>query len=317
VPRPRVAMRKIRDVLRLSFGEELSRRQVSASLGVPFTTVSDHVGRALAAGLSWPLPDDLDDHALEQLLFPPPVPSSIARPVPNWSYVHRELRRKSVTLQLLWLEYREDHPDGYGYSQFANLYRTWKGRVDVVMRQVHRAGEKLFVDFPGEKIPIYDRRTGALTLNAELFVAVAGASNYLFAEAFASQELLYWVTAHTHAFEFMGGCHEIVVCDNLRSGVTRPHRYEPDVNATYQEMAAHYGVAIIPTRTYKPRDKTWATDCTSMLDDWDDVVPSGWCPAGGVKAERRKLRSVTLEDGSLIVRLGVKDPADLQSDRPP
>jgi hypothetical protein len=182
---------------------------------------------------------------------------------------------------------------------------------------VHRAGEKLFVDFPGEKIPIYDRRTGALTLNAELFVAVAGASNYLFAEAFASQELLYWVTAHTHAFEFMGGCHEIVVCDNLRSGVTRPHRYEPDVNATYQEMAAHYGVAIIPTRTYKPRDKTWATDCTSMLDDWDDVVPSGWCPAGGVKAERRKLRSVTLEDGSLIVRLGVKDPADLQSDRPP
>jgi transposase len=310
-------MRKIRDVLRLSFGEELSRRQVSASLGVPFTTVSDHVGRALAAGLSWPLPDDLDDHALEQLLFPPPVPSSIARPVPNWSYVHRELRRKSVTLQLLWLEYREDHPDGYGYSQFANLYRTWKGRVDVVMRQVHRAGEKLFVDFPGEKIPIYDRRTGALTLNAELFVAVAGASNYLFAEAFASQELLYWVTAHTHAFEFMGGCHEIVVCDNLRSGVTRPHRYEPDVNATYQEMAAHYGVAIIPTRTYKPRDKTWATDCTSMLDDWDDVVPSGWCPAGGVKAERRKLRSVTLEDGSLIVRLGVKDPADLQSDRPP
>jgi len=261
-------MRKIRDVLRLSFGEKLSRRQVSASLGIPFTTVSDHVGRALAAGLSWPLPEELDDHALEQLLFPPPVPSSVVRPAPDWSYVHRELRRKGVTLQLLWLEYREVHPDGYGYSQFANLYRTWKGRVDVVMRQVHRAGEKLFVDFPGQKIPIYDRHSGALTLNAELFVAVAGASNYLFAEAFPSQELLYWVTAHTHAFEFMGGCHEIVVCDNLRSGVTRPHRYEPDVNATFQEMAAHYGVAIIPTRTYKPRDKAKVEAGVLLAERW-------------------------------------------------
>ena len=205
--------------------------------------------------MSWPLPDELDDHTLEQLLFPPVVPKGIVRPTPDWKYVHVELRRKSVTLQLLWLEYREDHPDGYGYSQFANLYRAFRRQVDVVMRQEHRAGEKLFVDFPGQTIPIYDQRTGEVTLNAELFVAVAGASNYLYAEAFASQELLYWVTAHTHAFEFMGGCHEIVVCDNLRSGVTRPHRYEPDVNATFQEMAAHYGVAIIPTRTYKPRDK--------------------------------------------------------------
>jgi transposase len=261
-------MRKIRDVLRLSFGEKLSRRQVSASLGIPFTTVSDHVLRAKEAGLSWPLPDDLDDHGLEQLLFPAPVSSRVARPAPDWKYVDRELRRKGVTLQLLWLEYREAHPDGYGYSQFANLHRAWKKKVDVVMRQEHRAGEKLFVDFPGEKIPIYDRRTGALALEAELFVAVAGASNYLYAEAFASQELLYWVTGHTHAFEFMGGCHEIVVCDNLRSGVTRPHRYEPDVNATYQEMAAHYGVAIIPTRTYKPRDKAKVEAGVLLAERW-------------------------------------------------
>ncbi|MGP8223644.1 MAG: hypothetical protein ACLQQM_11605 [Acidimicrobiales bacterium] len=213
--RPRVAMRKIRDVLRLSFGEKLSRRQVSASLGIPVTTVSDHVMRAEAAGLSWPLPDELDDHALEQLLFPPVVPKGIVRPTPDWKYVHVELRRKSVTLQLLWLEYREDHPDGYGYSQFANLYRAFRRQVDVVMRQEHRAGEKLFVDFPGQTIPIYDRKSGEVTLHAELFVAVAGASNYLYAEAFASQELLYWVTAHTHAFEFMGGCHEIVVYENV------------------------------------------------------------------------------------------------------
>jgi len=177
VPRPRVAMRKIRDVLRLSFSEGLSRRQVSLSLGIPFTTVADHVARAKAAGLSWPLDDDLDDVALEQLLFPPVVPSNVARPAPDWPYVHRELRKKSVTLQLLWLEYREAHPEGYGYSQFANLYRLWRGHVDVVMRQTHRAGEKLFVDFPGQQIPIYDRRSGEVILMAELFVAVSGASN--------------------------------------------------------------------------------------------------------------------------------------------
>lgn len=261
-------MRKIRDVLRLTFGEDLSRRQVSASLGVPFTTISDYVARAISAGVSWPLPEDLDDHALEKLLFPPAAPSNVARPAPDWSYVHRELHRKGVTLQLLWLEYREVHPDGYGYSQFANLYRQWRGRVDVVMRQVHRAGEKLFVDFSGEKIPIYDRRSGEVSMRAELFVAVAGASSYLFAEALPSQELLHWVTAHTHAFEFMGGCHEIVVCDNLRSGVTRPHRYEPDVNATFQEMAAHYHVAVIPTRSYKPRDKAKVEAGVLLAERW-------------------------------------------------
>ena len=261
-------MRKIRDIIRLSFGEGLSRRQVSASLGIPFTTVSDHVLRAKEAGLSWPLADELDDHGLEQLLFPPPVPTGVVRPLPDWKYIDRELRRKGVTLQLLWLEYREVHPDGYGYSRFADLHREWKRRVDVVMRQEHRAGEKLFVDFSGEKIPIYDRRTGEVVLNAELFVAVAGASNYLYAEAFSSQELLYWVTGHTHAFEFMGGCHEIVVCDNLRSGVTRPHRYEPDVNATYQEMAAHYSIAIIPTRTYKPRDKAKVEAGVLLAERW-------------------------------------------------
>ncbi len=154
------------------------------------------------------------------------------------------------------------------------------------MRQEHRVGEKLFVDFSGEKIPIHDRRTGEVTLRAELFVAVAGASNYLFAEAFASQELLYWVSGHTHAFEFMGGCHEIVVCDNLKAGVTRPHRYEPDVSAAYQEMAAHHGIAIIPTRTYKLRDKACASDYSLLIrsgtkssrPSWQPVVNARNCP---------------------------------------
>jgi hypothetical protein len=143
VPRPRIAMRKIRDVIRLALGEGLSLRQVGLSLDLPFTTVGDHVRRAHAAGLSWPLPDELSDADLERLLFPPPAPSNVTRPMPDSAYIHRELRRKGVTLELLWLEYREVHPDGYGYTQFVHHYRTFKGQVDVVMRQVHRAGEKL------------------------------------------------------------------------------------------------------------------------------------------------------------------------------
>ena len=182
--------------------------------------------------------------------------------------MHTELRRKGVTLQLLWLEYREQNPDGYGYSQFANLYRQWRGQVDVTMRQAHTAGEKLFVDFPGDTVPIWDRRTGEIAMRAELFVAVMGASNWLYAEAFPSQELLYWVTAHVHCFEAMGGCPAIVVCDNLRSPASRPHRYEPDVNATFAEMAAHYAVAIIPARAYKPRDKAKAESGVLIAERW-------------------------------------------------
>jgi transposase len=261
-------MRKIREVLRLALGEELSRRQVSAASGVPLTTVNDYLSRAAAADLKWPLPDGLDDAGLEVLLYPPAVPSAVTRPAPDWQRVHTELRRKGVTLQLLWLEYREAHPDGYGYSQFANLYRAWRGQVDVTMRQSHKAGEKLFVDFPGDTIPVFDRAAGEVALRAELFVAVMGASNYLYAEAFSSQELMYWVTAHVHCFEAMAGCPAIVVCDNLRSAVSRPHRYEPDVNATFAEMAAHYGVAVIPARAYKPRDKAKAESGVLIAERW-------------------------------------------------
>jgi transposase len=261
-------MRKIRDLLRLRFEEHLSIRDVSASLQMPFTTVTDHLRRAKAAGLSWPLPEDLGDDALEALLFASrPLPGT-AHPLPDWRKVHRELRRPGVTLMLLWLEYRECFPDGYAYSQFCLLYKAWRRHLDVVMRQEHKAGEKLFVDFPGQTIPIYDHRTGAVALKAELFVAVMGASNYLYAEALPSQELLYWVSGHVHAFEFMGGCPAICVCDNLRSGVTRPHRYEPDVNATYQEMAAHYRVAVIPARSYRPRDKAKVEAGVLLAERW-------------------------------------------------
>ncbi|MDQ6783529.1 MAG: IS21 family transposase [Actinomycetota bacterium] len=261
-------MRKVRDALRLSLQEGLSLRQVAASLQIPFTTVGDHVRRAKAAGLSWPLPDDLDDDALEALLFAAAAPPTDPRPVPEWNKVHVELRRPHVTLMLLWLEYKETFPDGYAYSQFCEHYRRWRGHIDVVMRQEHKAGEKCFVDFAGRRIPIYDEPTGEVAFEAELFVAVLGASSYLYAEALRSQELAHWIAGHCHAFEFFGGCPAIVVPDNLRSGVSRPHRYEPDVNATYAEMAAHYGVAIIPARSYKPRDKAKVEAGVLVAERW-------------------------------------------------
>lgn len=268
MPRPRVAMRRIRDILRLTFGEGLSRRQVSLSLNVPFTTVADHVNRARAAGLGWPLPEDLDDAGLEARLFPPVVPSNVQRPLPDWAYVHTELRKKGVTLQLLWVEYREANPDGLGYSQFANLYRQWRRHVDVVMRQHHRAGEKLFVDFAGVTIPIYEPTRTTVDFNAQLFVAVLGASSYLFAEALRSQALEHWVAGNVDALESFGGAPEIVVPDNLKSAVTTPHRYEPDVNATFQEMAAHYAMAVVPARPYRPRDKAKAEAGVQLAERW-------------------------------------------------
>ncbi|MHB1535295.1 MAG: IS21 family transposase [Acidimicrobiales bacterium] len=287
-------MRKVRDVLRLSLKEGLSLRRVAASLEVPHTTVADHVRRAKAAGLSWPLPEGLDDDALEALLFSSPAPSPAqGRPLPEWNKVHIELRRPHVTLMLVWLEYKEAFPDGYAYSQFCELYRRWRARIDVVMRQQHKAGEKLFVDFPGRRIPIYDERSGALAFEAELFVAVLGASGYLFAEVLRSQELLHWVAGHVHAFEAMGGCPAIVVCDNLRSGVSRPNRYEPDVNATYAEMAAHYGVAVIPARSYKPRDKAKAEAGVLLAERW-------------IMARLRNERFTSLGEANLKIRLLVE-----------
>jgi transposase len=269
MPRPRVDMRKIREVIRLSQGEGLSQRLTSVASGVPQTTVHDYLVRAAAAGLKWPLPEDLDDAGLEALLYPPARPSRTPRPVPDWQKVHREKKgHKNVTLELLWVEYREAHPDGYGYSQFANLYRSWRNGIDVTMRQVHPPGEKLFVDFPGDTFPIYDSATGEVALNAQLFVAVLGASSYIYAEAFASQKLADWVTAHVHCFEALGGCPRIVVPDNLRSGVTTPDRYEPDPNATFDEMAAHYGVAIIPARPYRPKDKAKAEGGVLLAERW-------------------------------------------------
>ncbi len=266
--RPRSAMRRIREVLRLKLVEGLSLRQVAVATGLPYTTVANYVERARAAGLGWPLPVDTDDWALEGQLFTRPAqPSPLWRPQPDWAALHRELRRPSVTLMLLWSEYKEGYPAGYQYSQFCERYRRWQRHLDAVMRQEHRAGEKLFVDFAGQQLPIVDPETGEVK-PAELFVAVLGASNYTYAEALHSQELPHWITAHVHTFEYLGGCPVILVPDNLRSGVHRAHRYEPDLNPTYLEMASHYQCAVIPARSRKPRDKAKAEIGVLLAERW-------------------------------------------------
>jgi transposase len=254
MPGPRLPVRKIRDVLRLS-AAGMSKRQIAVSLGVSATAARDCILRARRAGLGWPLPEGLTDETLEDRLYPPAmVASKERRPRPDWATVHRELRRPGVTLQLLWEEHRAAHPDGYGYSRYCELYRAWEGRLSPTMRQSHIAGERLFVDYAGTTLAVIDGLSGEAR-TAQLFVAVLGASNYTYAEATWTQGLSDWIGSHTRAFAFIGGVPAMVVSDNLRAGVTKACFYEPAVNRTYAEMAAHYNTAIVPARPYRPRDK--------------------------------------------------------------
>lgn len=268
MPAKRLSMRKIKEILRLKWDRKLSNRQIATTCGISRPTVREYLRRAAEVGLSWPLPPALDDVRLEQLLFPPtPRLPAQARGVPDWSAIHQELKRKGVTLFLLWQEYREANPEGYQYSWFCEHYRAWQGKLDTVMRQDHRAGEKLFVDYAGQTVPVIDRTTGEVH-EAQIFVAVLGASNYTYAEATWSQRLPDWIGSHVRAFAFLGGVTEIVVPDNLRSGVQRAHRYEPDINPTYQDMATHYGVAVLPTRARKPRDKAKVEGGVLVVERW-------------------------------------------------
>jgi transposase len=247
-------MRKVRDVLRLS-AAGLSKRKIAASLGMSATAARDCIWRAHRAGLAWPLLADLTDEELEYRLYPPPtVAARDRRPQPEWAAVHRELRRPGVTLQLLWEEHRAVHPDGYGYSRYCELYRAWAVRLSPTMRQSHVAGERMFVDYAGTTLEVIDPSTGEV-MTAQLFVAALGASSYTYAEATWTQGLSDWIGSHTRTFTFMGGVAAMVVSDNLRPGVTKACFYEPAVNRTYAEMAAHYNTAVVPARPYRARDK--------------------------------------------------------------
>lgn len=261
-------MRKIKEVLRLHFEQKRSIRQIAKSGDIARSTVKEYLERAQKSGLTWPLPPNLDDAALENLLFPliPPIPPE-RRQMPPMDYIHRERKRKGVTLQLLWHEYKEANPDGYQYSQFCELYRQWAKKLDVCLRQEYRAGEKLFVDYAGQTVPVQDSLTGE-TREAYLFVATLGASNYTFAEATFTQDLPSWIQSHVHAFEFFNGVSEILIPDNLKTGVTHPSRYEPDLNPTYLDLAEHYGCAVIPTRTAKPKDKAKVESAVLIAERW-------------------------------------------------
>jgi transposase len=252
-------MRKIREILRLAWSCNQSRQAIATSCGIGKTTVTDTLYRASAAKLSWPLPFVLDDEGLETLLYPTKHSSSHRKCTqPDWHALNSELvTHKNLTLMLLWQEYKEGDPSGYQYSQFCDLFRNWKKTLDLSMRQEHRAGEKLFVDYCGQTIPIVDASTGEVR-DAQVFVAVMGTSNYTYAEATWSQSLPDWTGSHVRTFSFLGCLPKCVVPDNLRSAVTKTCRYEPDINPTYAALAAHYGVAVMPARVRKPKDKAKA-----------------------------------------------------------
>jgi len=261
-------MRKIKDVLRLR-AAGYSARRIADSLGLGRTSARNYLERAEKAGLSWPDVADLDEDALEHRLF-----GREARPEghrfvePDWTEVNQELKRPSVTLRLLWEEYRARYPDdGYAYSAYCQHYREWVKRLSPSMRQRHVAGEKVFVDYSGVRMEVTDPTTGTRR-PVELFVAVLGASNYTYAEASWSQTLPDWIGAHVRAFEFFGGVPALIVSDNLKSAVVRACFHEPGVNRSYTDLARHYQTAILPARPYKPKDKAKAEGGVLLVQRW-------------------------------------------------
>jgi transposase len=259
-------MRKIREVLRLKHELGLGHRDVAKACSVGLGTVTLYLQRAEEFGLGWPLPAELDDAALEARLFPRGTPHR-ERVAPDCPRMHQELKRVGVTLRLLWEEYLAIHPDGYRYSQFCEIYRRWAKKLKPSMRQVHRAGEKTFIDFSGKRPHIVDRRTGEAT-PVELFVAALGASSLTYAEATESQNLRCWIGAHTRMVRFFEGSTEIWIPDQLKSGVTGPCRYEPGINRTYQDLAEHYEAVVIPARPGKAKDKAKVESAVLVAQRW-------------------------------------------------
>ena len=262
-------MRKIRDVLRLRLSAGLSIREIHRSTKLSVGGIQKLLTRAAALELDWPLPDELDDNQLAALFYPRSDTQASRRyQMPDWTVVYQELKRPQMTKQLLWEEYTRQYPNRcYSYSQFCDRYRRWCGRQKRSMRQHHKAGEKCFVDYGGSTVPVVSAGTGEIR-QAQIFVAILGASNYTFAEATWTQSLPDWLESHVRMLEFYGGCTEVVVPDNLRSGVSKACRYDPDLNPSYQQWAEHYNVAVMPARPYKPRDKAKAENAVLVVQRW-------------------------------------------------
>jgi transposase len=268
MPAERLPMRHVREVLRLKHACGHSDRQIAASVGISRYTVAEYLRRAALIGITWPVSPDLDDAALDRRLFAPPFnPDAAATPKPDWARIHTELRRAGVTLFLLWEEYRAEHVDGYGYSWFCSRYAAWRGRLSPTMRQTHLPGERVFVDYAGQTVDVIDASTGDVR-TAQIFVAALGASNYTYAEARWTQALPDWIGCHVNSFICFGGVPRQLICDNLKAGVTATCRYEPGINRSYQDMAAHYGTVILPARVRKPRDKAKVEVAVQVVQRW-------------------------------------------------
>jgi transposase len=264
-----LSMRKLKELLRLKYEAGLSQRQIARALNLSLGVVNKYLHAAEAAGITCPLPDDLNEAQLRRRLFPPDAspPETYYAPV-DFAAMHQELKQKGVTKQLLWEEYAEANPDNhYSRSQFFFHYQLWQARLKLSMRQTHRAGEKMFVDYAGQPVPIINATTGEIN-QAQIFVAVLGASNYTYAEATFSQRLHDWIGSHVRAFEFFEGVTQLIIPDNLKSGVTRADRYEPILNRSYQEMLAHYSTAALPARPQKPRDKAKVEFGVQLVQRW-------------------------------------------------
>ena len=269
MPAERTAMRQVRDVLRLKTAG-VAINEIARRVGVASSTVRLTLQRLAAAGLGWPLPAEMTDTALEEQLFTAVGKKQGHRRLaePDWAAVHRELKRKHVTLQILWDEYIERHPEGYRYSRFCELYRAWAARLSVTMRQSHAGGDKLFVDYAGDTVPVIIDRLSGKVRPAQIFVAVLGASNFTYAEASWTQALADWIGAHTRAFEAIGGVPNLLVPDNTKAAVIKACLYEPQVNRTYAEMAAHYDTAVLPARPRRPRDKAKVETAVLIIERW-------------------------------------------------
>ena len=269
MPAERIGMRGAREIIRLK-SSSVSTHEIARRLGLARSTVRETLKRVDGAGLSWPLPEEMNDEALEAALYASRRSKRGHRRIeePDWADVHRELKRKHVTLLILWDEYIAANPGGYSYSRFCELCRSFEKTLSVTMRQTHAAGERLFVDYAGDGVPVViDRLTGEIRM-AQIFVAVLGASSFTFAKATWTQALPDWIDAHVRAFEAIGGVPELVVPDNARTAIVKASFYDPEVNRTYAEMAAHYRTAILPARPRKPRDKAKVEQAVLIVERW-------------------------------------------------
>ena len=290
-------MKKIREVIRLRLSHGSSVRQIAAACGIGRGTVSEYLARIESSGLTWPSAGDLTEAQLAARLFPAAgAQATPSIPMPDWSNVRRELSRKGVTLKLVWEEYRREHPGGYCYSRYARHYRKWRQESSLSMRQVHEAGEKLFVDWAGQTVGIVDAKTGEVW-QAQVFVAAQGSSQHTFAKAYETQQQRCWLNAHVEAFEFYGGLNQIVVPDNPKTGVDRACRYEPVLNQSYAELARFYDIAVLPARARKPKDKAKVENAVQQVERW-------------VLAPLRDRRFFSLSEANQAIALLVEELGD-------